>query len=1033
MRHLFCSLLSSVVTFLLCAQDYSPESYQDLPDWENPYVIGINKLPSRTVFTPTPDRKQALRIAALQANRNSSPWVQMLNGTWQFHYVARPEKRPVDFYKPDFNVSDWKTIAVPSCWQLEGDYDPPIYVNQGYPHVRKPPYIMPDPPKNYTAYTYRNPVGSYRRTFSIDPAWKGRKVVLHFEGVASAMYVWVNGTKIGYSEDSRLPAEFDITDALNPDGDNLLAVEVYRWSDGSYLECQDFWRLSGIFRDVWLWAERPDGLRDFAVTTVFDETYTDATLNVTPVMHPGDAKVTFELLSPEGESLATWPGGTLPVRSPRRWTAETPHLYTLLMTVTSADGSNPEYIAKRIGFRQVDIKNAQVLVNGQRVLFKGVNRHEITPDKGYTVTLQEMKDDIKLLKSLNFNAVRTCHYPNHTDWYDLCDAMGVYLVDEANIESHGMGYGKESLAHRPDFKEMHLSRGLNMILRDRNHPSIIFWSMGNEAGFGENFKALYHAMKALDPTRPVQYERAGQAPETDVVCPMYASAAYGVSYAKNNPTRPYILCEYAHAMGNSTGSFEKYWDPCEIYPALQGGFIWDFIDQGLWKPGTGLDGKPLRFLAFGGDFGDVPNDANFCCNGIVSSTREPHPGAYHVKFVQQNIKVIAFDWTKGVATIRNRFNFRPLDEYRGTWELTSNGSVVTSGALHTLKGIDPGKTAAVRLNGWIGVPPRLGEVFINFSFYDAAGRTPIAGDQFAEESQPVSQKIATRRQRSPFHVKAETPEVVQIANDVSTFRFDRKTGALQSYTVRGEELLKAPLQLNFWRAPNDNDRGNGFAKRHGVWRSAGADAVCTGFSFRTEQEKLIAAFALAIPAGDSTATLTYTFVPDGTIHLELLFNAAANLPAIPRIGLTFGLRKDFHTVKWFGRGPFENYSDRQASAFVGEYKADVLRDLNPEYVRPQEYGYRTDVRRLDLTGGMKGLRVIGEPTFGFNVWEHTQDDIEAALHPHEVPRRDFLTVNIDLVQMGVGGDHSWGAQPHAEFQPAAGKTYTFKTILQPLF
>ena len=617
MKRSLLSLLTLGLVGGALAQDYGPDAYKGLPDWENPYVTQIGRLPSRTVMTPFDTAEEALRNAALEIGREASPHILMLNGTWKFGWAKRPEERAKDFWEPEYDVSKWADILVPGCWQKQGAYDPPILTNTKYPHANNPPYIMTAPPKGFTAFAMRNPVGSYRRDFVLPEAWQGRRVVLHFDGVGAAAYVWVNGTRVGYTEDSKLPAEFDVTAAVRP-GKNVLAVEVYRWSDGSYLEDQDFWRMSGIHRSVWLVAEQPAGLRDYVATTTLAGG--DGTLTVKPEI-AGKAKVTMSLYDGD-KKVGDLADGKITVKDVKPWTAETPNLYALLFTVEA--GGKTDYIARPVGFREVTIDGNVLKVNGKRILIKGVNRHEIDPNLGYTVTREEMVAEIREMKAMNLNAVRTCHYPDSTDWYDLCDKYGLYLVDEANIEAHG----NESIAKAKDFLQHHLERSERMILRDRNHPSVIIWSMGNESGFGSNFEAVYKANKALDPTRPTQYQRAGTGPCTDIAVPFYVWPDGMERYAKNNPAKPYIQCEYAHALGNTMGDFKAYWDLFRKYPCLQGGFIWDWRDQSQWK--TSPDGTG-RYLSSGGESGDAPNDHYTGDDGLLSADLRWHPSAIETR------------------------------------------------------------------------------------------------------------------------------------------------------------------------------------------------------------------------------------------------------------------------------------------------------------------------------------------------------------------------------------------------------------------
>ncbi|MEG1788154.1 MAG: glycoside hydrolase family 2 TIM barrel-domain containing protein [Kiritimatiellia bacterium] len=1046
MNKLLLLLLSfSQVMFLIAeGNDYGPAQYAALPDWENPYVTQINRLPARSSLIPFSSAKEALKFADMNLVREDSPFIQSLDGAWKFSWAKQPDERVSDFWRSDYDVTSWKTITVPGCWQLQGEYDPPIYCNQSYPHVRKPPYIMAEPPHHFTAYQFRNPVGSYRRTFTVPASWGRRRVILHFDGVASAMYVWINGKKIGYSEDSRLPAEFDITDALTQ-GDNSIAVEVYRWCDGSYLECQDFWRLSGIFRSVWLCAERAEGLYDFVAVTTFADSYATGHLSVKPKI-TGNATVSMSLY--DGDDLDDKIGdldanGKIAVPKVKAWTAETPHLYTLLFTLTGGD-EKPEYIARTIGFREVTIAHAQLKVNGRRVLIKGVNRHEMEPGKGYTQSREDLLRDIQELKKLNMNAVRTCHYPNATEWYALCDKFGIYLVDEANVESHGMGYGSESLAHRSDYLAQHVERNLNMVMRDRNTPSVIVWSMGNEAGFGENFKATYRAVKALDPTRPIQYERAdaqGGADYSDILCPMYAWPGFGEQWGKSNPKKPLILCEYSHAMGNSSGGFQKYWDNVRKYPSVQGGFIWDYRDQALWKRSPK---RKAEFLAYGGDYGDQPNDNNFCCNGLLAADHQWHPSAYEVRKVQQNIRVTDLDWKQGVVKITNEFTFRDLQDIEGTWELLGPQGQIAWGDLDddAFEKLLPGQSATVRLKDWdVAKTQRNGEHFVTVRLLEEPDPVEravvIADEQFAQG--PVQEMgIMTPR----MAVQWETVDgagTVSVQSGSTRATFDVARGLLSQLTLAGKEVIVSPVTPNFWRAPNDNDRGNGFVTRHGIWRDAGTKAICKSFLAECDANGIVTVSTeFAIPAKESTGKLVYTFGNDSLITADFTFTAAAGLPTVPRVGLTFQVPKTLNDVTWFGRGPHENYQDRKESAYVGNYTSLVRDSESPDealnashYVKNQECGYRTDVRKLTLTGEGATLAIVGRLLFGFNVWPWTQADLENIAHPYELTERDLNTVNIDAIQMGVGGVDSWGAQPFGEHQPPSGTTYHLRFILSP--
>lgn len=1014
----------------LFAQNRGPEAYRDAPDWENPYVTQIDRLPSRAVLTPFDTAEEALRNAALEIGRDRSPYIRVLDGTWKFGWAKRPEERAKDFWKPDFDVSGWADIAVPGCWQVQGDYDPPIYTNSRYPHANKPPYIMAEPPKDYTAFVYRNPVGSYRRDFELPAAWQGRRIVLHFDGVGSAAYVWVNGHRVGYTEDSKLPAEFDVTAAVRP-GRNVLAVEVYRWSDGSYLEDQDFWRMSGIHRSVWLYAEKPAGLRDYVATT--DLAGADGVLTVRPEID-GGAQVSMSLYD-GGAKVGDLKDGVLTVRDVKPWTAETPHLYTLLFAVTSA--GKTEYIARPVGFRTVAIADGLLKVNGKRILLKGVNRHEVGPTCGYVITRDEMIAEIREMKAMNINAVRTSHYPNATDWYDLCDKYGLYLVCDANIEAHG----NEAIAKAPDFRLHHLERSTRMILRDRNHPSVLVWSMGNESGFGANFEAVYAANKALDPTRPTQYERTwGDC--SDIICPMYVWPGNMEKYAKGNPKKPYVQQEYAHAMGNSTGDLRAYWDLIRKYPCLQGGFIWDWRDQAQWKARP--DGKG-RFLAYGGDYGDKPNDDNFNCNGLVAADLQWHPGAHDVRTVYQNVAFSDFDWAKGTVRLSSEFVFRTLAGHTGAWELVGPNGTLAQGALDpALAAIGPGASAVVALQGWDAAKAEgPGERFVTLRLFDAPAPVEkpvqVADAQFAKAAQPQALPIMTDRMLRRWQVADGADGTVTLSAAGAQAAFDKASGLLTALTLGGKPVIVEPLRPNFWRPPTDNDRGFNMAKRMGVWRDAGRDAKCVAFEAKAEPSgAATVATAFELPAkgrdgAPSTLRLTYTFATNGLVTVDFAFTAAAGLPDIPRIGVTFGVPKAMDTVEWFGRGPHENMPDRKESAYVGHYAMGIAALNDSHYVQNSELGYRTDVRRVALSGGGARLAVHGDPLICFNVWPWTAETLcdDAKPHPYQWAEAPYNTVNIDLTQFGAGGVNSWGAQPFDHAKPKSGRDYSYRFTLSP--
>ena len=1014
-------------------------------NWENPAAFDAAKEQPRAFFVPFADAAAALRGRPGDSTRYKS-----LNGTWKFRYAERPAALPAEFWRDGYDDTGWDDIPVPSNWQFQG-YDIPIYVNSDYefaPNPR-PPFVPRD----------HNPAGAYRRSFAVPADWRGLDVYLHFGAVKSFFNVWVNGRKVGFSKDSKTPAEWRVTPYLR-DGENTLAVEVLRWSDGSYLEAQDFWRLSGIERDVFLYAAPPVRIRDLFARAGLDAAYRDGLLSLEVAVRNGRTgsaaaahAVTATLRDAAGRTLfaETKPvafSGTdeasvafaRPVKSPARWSAETPVLYPLAVELKDAAGRTLEAVALRVGFRTSEIKGGRLLVNGVPVLLKGVNRHEHDPRTGHVIDEASMRRDLELMKRGNINAVRTCHYPDDPLWYDLCDEAGLYLVDEANVESHGMGYGERSLAKDPAWGPAHLDRMRRVVERDKNHPSVIIWSLGNEAGDGVNFEALYEWTKARDATRPVQYEQAKLRPHTDIYCPMYARIERLEEYAARPQTRPLILCEYAHSMGNSTGNLQDYWDVIEAHDQLQGAFIWDWVDQGFVKD----DGRGGAFWAFGGDFGppDVPSDRNFCCNGIVGPDRTPHPAYWEVKKVYQNIKFEALDAGAGRIEIRNRFGFLDLSRFAFEWDVAADGVPAAEG---TLAGIEaaPGaaRIVAVPLRG---IQRRPGAEY----FLTLRARTRAADGWL-----PAGHVVAAEQFRLPWD-SAPAPEAgappAEVALDDgpreavvtgTDFRLvlDKLTGALSSFAFRGVELLERGPEPNFWRAPTDNDFGNGADRRWAPWRRASSyREIKTIEASREAADRVLLSVSFALDGVPADETIRYTVRGDGGVLVETAFTPrgdAARLPEMPRVGVKMALPPGFERVAWFGRGPHENYADRNGSAFVGRYETTAAAEVIP-YVSPQEYGTRTGTRWLEVRNEAGyGLRFAGRPLLEFSALHHTPEDLtqpeRGSRHPHEVIRRDATCLTLDLAQTGVGGDDSWGARTHARYTVLP-KAYAYAFLMEPL-
>ena len=1041
---IFVSLLSLIGCNQL--QNHTTEPDLTKPDWENPDVVGINKEPGHCTLIPYSDIETAIK-----ADRKASRFYKSLNGNWKFHWVIKPADRPLNFYESSYDVSTWDQIPVPSNWQMHG-YGIPIYLNVPYPFPPNPPYI----PHDY------NPVGSYRRGFTISEEWKNRQIFLHFDGVKSAFYLWVNGQKVGYSQDSMTPAEFNITQYLKS-GENILAVEVYRWSDGSYLEDQDMWRLSGIYRNVYLFATPQVHIRDFFVRTDLDESYIDATLMIRPkITNFTDQSlegwtIEAQLYDPETEPVLPQPLSRTvssiidekypqrdnvkfallehKVSNPKKWSAEFPNLYTLVLTLKDAKGKTIEAESCRVGFRKVEIKDGQLLINGRSIKLFGVNRHEHDPDHGRAIPTSRMIQDIKLLKQHNINAVRTSHYPDDPTWYDLCDQYGIYLIDEANLESHGL---KGYLSNVAGWHSAFVERAIRMVERDKNHPSVICWSLGNETGCGPNHAAMSAWIKEYDPTRPIHYEGAAgdpvDYPYVDMISRMYARIPEIIRLATDpNDNRPMVLCEYAHAMGNSVGNLKEYWDAIRSHKRLIGGFIWDWADQGLRKKSP--DGK--EFWAYGGDFGDKPNDGNFCCNGLVQPDRKPNPSLYEVKKIYQRIHVLPVDILSGKFRIYNEYDFLNLDFADIRCELTADGRVIKGGTLPKLS-LPAGAQRNLQLNFKKPDFQPGAEYWIKIVFALAADTSwakrghVLAWDQFQIPFNVPPAPVVDPNIIPTLTLK-QTEQNITITGDDFELMFGKDSGALESFDFNGKQLIASALVPNFWRVPIDNDEGNDMPKRLGVWRNAGDNRTINTVNAKQIKPQIVRITTeAAIPVGtNSTYKTIYTVYGNGDIIIDSTFTPVGdNLPDLPRFGMQMAVPGRFNKLTWLGRGPHETYWDRKTGAAFGLYTGHVNEHVH-RYVRPQENGNKSDVRWMALTDreGV-GLVAVGMPTIDISAWCFTMRDLEKAKHIHELPQRDTITVNLDYKQMGVGGDDSWGARTHPEYTLPA-KSYHYRLRLMP--
>jgi len=1005
---------------------------QTFQEWRNPEINAVNRAPMHTNYFAFENAD-----AAKKADKKQSTNYMTLNGTWKFNWVKDADSRPTDFWKTGFNDKGWDDLQVPAVWELNG-YGDPIYVNVGYAWRNQFQNNPPEVP------TENNHVGSYRREIVVPASWNGKDIIAHFGSVTSNMYLWVNGRYVGYSEDSKLEAEFDLTPYLKPGQKNLIAFQVFRWCDGSYLEDQDFFRYSGVGRDCYLYARNKKRIQDIRVTPDLDAAYQNGSLAINLDLK-GSGKVDLELVDAQGKQVATATANksglvTMNVENPKKWSAETPYLYTLR---ASMQGSN-EVIPVKVGFRKIELKGDQILVNGKAVLFKGADRHEMDPDGGYVVSPERMLQDIQIMKQFNLNAVRTCHYPDDNLWYDLCDQYGIYVVAEANIESHGMGYGDKTLAKNPSYKKAHLERNQRNVQRGFNHPSIIFWSLGNEAGDGPNFEQCYKWIKAEDPSRACQYEQARQKEHTDIFCPMYYDYNGMEKYGqRTDATKPLIQCEYAHAMGNSQGGFKEYWDLIRKYPNLQGGFIWDFVDQSCrWK---GKDG--VMIYAYGGDFNRFDaSDNNFCDNGLISPDRVPNPHMYEVGYFYQNIWTTPADLSKGEVNVFNENFFRDLSAYYMEWQVLKDGKVIRTGRVDDLK-VAPQETAKITLN--IGKTCTCKEWLLNV-FYKLKNREGLlpAGFTVAKNQLTLNDYKAPSmdlKNVETTNVATVVPQIIDnqyhyliVKGNNFVAEFNKQNGYLSKYAVDGTEMLKegAALTPNFWRAPTDNDMGAGLQNRYAAWKNPGLKLV--SLNSKTENDQIVVNAEYDMKNVSAKLYLTYVINNEGAIKVTQKMTADKNAKVsnMFRFGLQMPMPRSFETVEYYGRGPVENYIDRNHCADLGIYRQSVAEQFYP-YIRPQENGTKTDIRwwkMLDQSGN--GIKIVAAAPFSASALHYTIESLDEGWskeqgHSQEVDEADLTNLCIDKVQAGLGCEDSWGRIARPEYLvPYADYEFTF--ILFPV-
>ncbi len=1008
---------------------------KQLPEWNNPQLFGVNKMDPRAHFFPFESEKLAENNVPEESN-----WYKSLNGIWKFKWSKNPAQKPSDFYKQEFSVSTWQDIIVPGNWELQG-YGTPIYVKR-YPFIPDPTMIPEED----------NPVGSYKKTFNMPADWLSRKIYIHFGAVNSAFYLWINGQKVGYSQGSKLPAEFDITQYLNA-GENMIAVEVYRWSDGSFLEDQDFWRLSGIDRDVYIYARPKYQIQDFFAISNLTNNFRDGVLDLKidlDNMNLRQETMHLEIYLKRGRKFYSKKHKFLIdgkktldyqflVPDVTAWSAENPALFSLIINLKDSRGNIQESISSKIGFRTVEIKGGQLLVNGKAIYLKGVNHHEHDPNSGHYITRTSMIKDIELLKKGNINAVRNSHYPHSPQWYELCDEYGLYVVDEANIESHGMGYSEEfTLANKAIWRKAHLERTQRMVERDKNFTSIIIWSLGNEAGDGSNFTATSSWIKQRDKSRPVQYEQAGEKAHTDIVAPMYPNIENIIAYGTQNQTRPLIMCEYAHSMGNSTGNLKEYWEAIEKYKPLQGGFIWDWVDQGL--AATNKQGE--SFWAYGGDFGydDIRSDKNFCINGIVNPDRTLKPAYAEVKKVYQNVEIKGYNLNAGQIRITNKYFFTDLIDYQISWNIKSDGKILLYGTLpKTSIPAESNQLVDIDLSDLRMNPNQ--EYFLNVSVSsrEENGLIP-ASFEVAQEQLKLPNKFAYRKIRPdalPEINVSENENSYEITGTHFLIEFDKKQAKIKRWNYQNTDLILEGPEPNFWRAPIDNDLGRDNHYFARSWRNA-----VNKSSINQVELVKISANKIQIKVKrrlygvqGSLSNETYTILGNGEIIVDTHFlNGTFSLPNLPRIGLKMQVPDEFKNLSWLGEGPYENYSDRKEATFIDKFQSTVANQFT-NYIRPQENGHKTDVRWLTLMNQKEvGLMVLNDQNFEFNALNYTLEDLDSdgenLKHTYDIKPRPLIELSLDYKHMGVGGIDSWGTPPLPEYIIPP-RQYKFRFILRP--
>ena len=992
--------------------------------WQNVNINQQNREPRRANFFAFENLEKAQSFD----KKKSANYLSM-EGMWKFNFVKDHNKRPANFFALKYDDSQWKDFPVPGLFELNG-YGDATYKNIGYAWATQfdpnPPYISEL--NNYT--------GSYRRTFELPKDWKGKDVYFHVGSATSNLTLWVNGKYVGYSEDSKVAAEFNISKYLKP-GKNLIAMQVMRWCDGSYFEDQDFWRLTGIAREVYLYARPKLHAADIRLNAALENNYQDGVLNYKVSLKGGKTDVAITLCDKDGKQIAQATGaqGVIKVPKVNAWTAETPYLYKAYITLKNKQGA-AEVIPQKVGFRNVEIKNAQLLVNGQPVLVKGADRHEMDPDGGYVVSLERMIQDIKIMKQLNINAVRTSHYPCDPRWYDLCDEYGIYITAEANLESHGMGYEEKSLAKFPEYIVPHIERNEGNVKPLINHPSVIVWSLGNECGYGVNFEKAYDWVKACDTTRPAQYERGGYDSKTDIYCPMYIGYEESENYCKSNGTKPYIQCEYAHAMGNSEGGFKEYWDLIRKYPKYQGGYIWDFVDQGL-RDKSPVTGKEI--FTYGGDYGRYPaSDYNFNCNGIIAPNRRLNPHAYEIQYVLQNVWIKDFDAENGSFNVYNENFFKNIDDLSLTATLFANGVKLTTVAIPDTKGIAPQATKLVKSEALKSAIEKAEaehateEITINFAFASDGSQPLVDKGQVMARQQIVLNGYEFDKVDAPANTGSkieveETNSYVKVSAERMSVTIGKKTGMIDYLDVDGEPMLKfrESMTPEFWRAPTDNDYGASLQKKMRVWKNPQMNLK--SFDKSESKDSVVLTANFEMPEVKAELMLRYRINAAGevTVTEKMTTDKEAKVADLFRYGMQLQMPASFSKLEYYGRGPEENYIDRHSSSFIGKYEANVKDEYYP-YVRPQESGNHTDIRYFSIfnpTTG-KGITFEGYAPMECSAIPYLVEDLDAGIekehawgqHSGDLVEKGLVQLHIQQRQFGLGCIDSWGSSPMEKYR-----------------